>query len=743
MAQQFRLNRRDLIRAGGFLTLSFGIAGNRSHATAAEAVKLPGDLEDTPLLSAWIRIDADETVALMIGKVELGQGAVTAVAQVCADELDIDLKRLRTISGDTALVPNEGVTAGSQSMPNCASAVKQAAAEVRHILLQLAAEKLKAPISSLKVEDGTISGEGESKITYWELVTGRELERKATGKVKPKDVADYKYIGTSVPRLDIPAIMTGQALYIQERRPDGMVHGAVVRPPTYKAKLKKVDTSKVGNMPGVLKVVRNGSFLGIIASRQDQAYDASSALAKVAEWDVENDLPGDEGIFDWLLSAPTRDEEIMNETAGAPHTPSRVFEATYERPYQMHGSIGPSAAIATLSDGGMLTIQTHSQSVFETAKAIARMLGLDPAKVRCQHIPGSGCYGHNLADDAAADAALLAMEIPGKPVRLQYTRPQEHKWEPYGSAMVVKTRVGVDDRGDVLTWNLELWSTPHGTRPDGEPGNLLSARYLAKPFAMPMPKNGGPPNYAADRNAIALYDFPAQRVVTHFISEMPLRVSSTRSLGAYANVFAIESTMDALAHAAGADPVEYRLRFLKEERARDVLKSAAQKFGWDQWRKSEGRGRGIGFARYKNLAAMTAVAIEVEVNRKNGRIRLIRVVAANDSGQTISPDGITNQIEGGVIQSLSWTLKEEVRFDKTSVLSEDWKSYSYPILTFEEVPPIDVTLINRPGEPFLGTGEAAQGPTAAALGNAVFDATGVRFRRIPFTPKRILAGLKA
>jgi nicotinate dehydrogenase subunit B len=348
-----------------------------------------------------------------------------------------------------------------------------------------------------------------------------------------------------------------------------------------------------------------------------------------------------------------------------------------------------------------------------------------------------------MADDAAADAALLAVEMPGKPVRLQYTRPQEHKWEPYGSAMVVKTKVGVDDSGDVLSWNLELWSTSHGTRPDGEPGNLLSARYLEKSFEMPVPENGGPPNYAADRNAIALYDFPAQRVVTHFITEMPLRVSSTRSLGAYANVFAIESTMDELAHAAGVDPVEYRLRFLKDERARDVLKAAAEKFGWDQWSKTEGRGRGIGFARYKNFAAMTAVAIEVEVNLDNGRIRLVRVAAANDSGQIISPDGIENQIEGGIIQSLSWTLKEEVKFDKTGVKSEDWKSYSYPILTFEEVPPIDVVLIDRPGEPFLGTGEAAQGPTAAALGNAVFDATGVRFHRIPFTPKRIFAGLSA
>jgi CO/xanthine dehydrogenase Mo-binding subunit len=741
MNDRVTISRRDLLRTGGFLTLYFAIPRGLKHAAAAETGELPGDLADTPRLSAWIKINADGTVTLMIGKVELGQGAVTAISQVCADELDIDIGRLKTISGDTALVPNEGVTAGSQSMPNCASAVQQAAAEVRHILLEMAAEKMDEPVATLAVEDGRIRG-AHGAVAYWDLVAGLELDRDATGLIKPKAFADHNYIGRSVPRLDIPAIATGKPLYVQEQHPEGMVHGAVVRPPTYKAKLRDVDTSKVEKMPGVLKVVRNGSFLAIIAKRQDQAYDASSALAKDAKWDVEKALPGQEGIFDWLLKAPATDKEIHNTFAPASPAPAKVFEATFQRPYQMHASIGPSAAIATLDDDGNLTIQTHSQSVFDTGKAIALMLGLTPDKVRCQHVPGSGCYGHNLADDAAADAALLAMEMPGRPVRLQYTRPQEHKWEPYGSAMVVKTKVGVDDTGDVLSWQLDLWSTPHGTRPNGDPGNLLSARYLDKPFAMPTPDNGGPPNYAADRNAIALYDFPAQRVVTHFVSELPLRVSSTRSLGAYANVFAIESTMDDLAHAAGVDPVDYRLRYLKDERARAVLMAAAQRFGWGQWNNPPGRGRGIGFARYKNFAAMTAVAIEVEVNQKNGRIRLIRAVAANDSGEIISPDGIANQIEGGVTQSLSWTLKEEVRFDETAVLSEDWKSYSYPILTFEEVPPIDVVLIDQPGAPFLGTGEAAQGPTAAALGNALFDATGVRFRRIPFTPEHILAGLK-
>ena len=734
-------SRREFVKTTGCLAIAF--AAFPTIALAAESEKLPGDLADHPSLNSWLKINSDDTVTLMIGKVELGQGALTAIGQVCADELDIDLKRLQIISGDTDIVPDEGVTAGSQSMPECATAVRQAAAEVRQILLDLAAQKLGGPAAELEVHEGIVQGPEGRKISYGALVTGKELERDATGNATLKSPSNYRYVGRSIPRLDMEAIMTGKSLYVQEQHPENVLHGAVVRPPAYAATLKKLDSSDVEKMDGVVKVVRNGSFVGIIAERQDQAYEASAALSKKAEWDVKELLPGNEGIYDWLLHASTKDKQILNVRAESAPSPVKTYEATFERPYHMHGSIGTSAAIAIFDADGKLTIQTHSQSVFDTGRAIAGMLGIEESKVRLQHVPGSGCYGHNMADDAAADAALLAREVPGKPVKLQYTRPQEHKWEPYGSAMVVKTRVGVDGNGDVADWNLELWSTSHGTRPGGEPGNLLSARYLEKPFQAPEPDNGGPPNYAADRNAIALYEFPAQRVVTHFIAEMPLRVSSTRSLGAYANVFAIESTMDDLANAAGADPVDYRLRFLKDERARDVLIAAAEKFGWNAWRKSEGRGRGIGFARYKNYAALTAVALEVEVNRENGRIRVVRVVAANDSGQIINPDGITNQIEGGIIQSLSWTLKEEVLFNKKQVLSEDWKIYSYPILTFEEVPPVDVVLINRTGEPFLGTGEAAQGPTAAALGNAVFDALGIRCGRIPFTPKRILETIRS
>ncbi len=741
-------SRRQFLKSAGALTLSFGIPLMDVHsqsAVAQDKPRLAGDLQIHRKLNAWIRIDsATQMVELRIGKVELGQGILTAVAQVCADELDVDFAKIKLISGDTALVPDEGVTAGSFSMPYCATAVQAASAEVRAILLGLAENKLNQPAAQLKVQNGVIRSGNGAQISYWELVIGESLNREATGLVKPKLISEHRYIGRSVPRPDIQAKVLGEAIFVQELRPKGMLFGQVVRPPNHSARLQSVNLSRVEKMPGVVKVVRNGSFLGVIAKREAQAQAAAQALQSNCEWQVPQNLPGTQEMQAWLLQTkpdviiPTKKQTRANSASA--NTPvARVVEAQYYRPYHMHGSIGTSAAMATLGDDGVLTVQTHSQSVFQTGEAIAKMLGLPLNKVRMQHTQGSGCYGHNMADDAAADAALLAMQVPGQPVRLQYSREQEHAWEPYGSAMVMKTKASLDAQGNVLDWDYTLWSTPHGTRPSGQPGNLLSAAYLEKPFAMPKPVNGGGPNYAADRNAIALYDFPGHNVTTHFITEMPLRVSSTRGLGAYANIFAIESFIDELAHATGADPVDYRLRFLKDERARDVIVKAAEKFAWSQWRKTPGRGRGIGFAKYKNIAGYCAVALEVEVNRQNGRIRVLRAVASADCGHMVNPDGVSNQIEGGLIQSLSWTLKEEVQMDKTRVLSRDWNSY--PILTFSEVPPVDIVLIDRPGQPFLGTGEASQGPTGAALANAVFDATGVRLRTLPLTPDRLLQAL--
>ena len=732
------LDRRSVLGGLGFLCLSFDLGG--SSESIAQEQKLPGSLAQNPRLDSWIEVRRDGTVLLKVGKVELGQGILTALAQICAEELLVDISRIRVLSGDTALVPNEGTTAGSFSMPNSGTAVRLAAAEVRDLMLELASKALGEPIGDLQVEDGTVDVPSGQQIAYWDLVHELELERQATGKAELKEHGKYRFVGKSLPRLDLPAKLTGAPIYVQDQRPDGMVHGRVVRPQRYDAKLAAADVDAAKKLPGVLQIVRDGSFLAVIATREEQAIVAAQVLAKSARWEGGRTLPEPDSLQDWLMGQKAKDIVIKDEAKGG-GTAATVLEASYFRPYHMHGSIGPSAAVATLQEDGVLLIQTHSQSVFETRAAIAKMLAMDTAKVRLQHKDGSGCYGHNGADDAAADAALLARAMPGKPVRVQWSREDEHRFEPYGSAMVIKLKAGLSGSGEIQDWGLELWSTPHGTRPGGEPGNLLAARYLDKPFAQPVPGNGGPPNYAADRNAIALYSFPTHKVVTHFVTEMPLRVSSTRGLGAYANVFAIESFIDEAAHAAKADPLEYRLRHLQDERARAVLQKAAEAFGWDGFKKAAGRGRGIAFARYKNTAAFTAVAIEVEVGRDSGVVRVVRAVAANDCGQIVNPDGVANQIEGGIVQSLSWSLKEAVQFDAQGIKSHDW--LTYPILTFSEVPPIEVQLIDRPGTPFLGTGEASQGPAAGALGNAIFDATGVRFRELPFTPPRIKSGLDA
>jgi len=731
-------DRRTFLKAtGGFIMVSFALP----HAGLAQGAELPGDLEDHPALSSWIRINADGTVTLFMGKVELGQGSVTAVSQVCAEELVVEFDRVHAIAGDTRLSPDEGTTAGSQTMPNCAPAVQQAAAEVRQILRNLAAERLGQPAESLTLADGTFTGSGGASVTYWDMVDGLDLAVDATGTAPLLPISEHRIIGRPVPRVDIPAKMLGQPIFVQEMYPEGVVYGAVARPPTYKATLVEVDVAPIEAMPGVQQVVRNGSFLGVIAARQEQAWAAAKALSDSARWDVVSDLPGHAGIHDWLLTTTSEEKEIHLTPRSDGATPAGTMEAEYRRPYHMHASIGTSAAIAQLGADGTMTVWTHSQSVWATAAAIEGLLGLPEGAVHCIHTQGSGCYGHNMADDAAADAAILAAAVPGTPVKLQYTRTDEHKWEPYGSAMVNRVSATLDADGGILDWEHHIYSTPHGTRPGGNPGRLLSGRYVDPPFELPAPNDGGPPNYSAARNGIADYVFPGQRVVTHFVREMPLRVSSTRGLGAYANVVAIEQFIDECAVAAGADPVEYRLRYMQDPRARDVLTACAERFGWADWQPQPNRGRGIAYARYKNYAAMTAVAVEVAVSPRNGRVQLVRAVCSNDCGHMVSPDSIWHQIEGGAIQAFSWAMKEEVKFDQTQVLSTDWASY--PILTFSETPPVDVVLIDRPGEPYLGTGESSQGPAGAALANAIANAIGKRVRQGPFTPDRVKAVIDA
>jgi CO/xanthine dehydrogenase Mo-binding subunit len=734
------LSRRDFLKAGG-LVIAFSLYSNNLFSQVAPA-RLPGSLNANRMLNAWLRIDPDGSVTIFTGKIELGQGIGTALTQIAADELDVDLKRVGIVHGDTALTPNEGQTAGSQSVQDSGTAVRFACAEARELLLSAAAAKLGVSASDLKVTDGTIAAPGGATAAYWDLAGELDLKKEATATAKPKPPSEHKWIGKSIPRRDIPKKFTGGAAYVQDVRLPGMVFGRVVRPPSPGATLTRVDLAAVRRMPGVVAVVRDGDFLAVAAEREEQAIKAREALKKSAVWNESATLPPTGALlYDYMVGLGTPGQTVHDKSSDSAPAAAKTLEARYTRPFQAHGSIGPSCAVALWEEGregDKLHVWTHSQGVYPLRGDLANVFGVEPSAIRCTHVEGAGCYGHNGADDVALDAALLARTTSGRPVKLQWMRDDEFMWEPYGSAMVMKLGGALDAQGNIASWTHELWSHPHSTRPGQSKGShTLAARHLEKPVGfepvgdVPLPAGG------SDRNAIPLYDIPNVKVVKHFMRETPLRTSALRTLGAYANVFALESFMDEMAGAAGVDPVEFRLRHMKKDpRARAVIEATAQRAGWRPNSRGDGSsGWGFAFAKYKNLACYCAVVAEVSVDRKSGQVRVKRAVSGVDVGQVVNPDGVVNQIEGGLIQSTSWTLKEAVSFDRTRVKTRSWADY--PILRFEEVPQVDVVILNQPGQPFLGVGEGSQGPTAAAIGNAIANATGKRLRDLPFTPERV------
>ncbi|HLI13679.1 MAG TPA: molybdopterin cofactor-binding domain-containing protein [Alphaproteobacteria bacterium] len=732
-----RLTRRQFGKAVSALVVAFSLSPRR--ALAAAPGELPGSLAENPLLDSWVRINGDGTATVFTGKVELGQGALTALAQIAAEELDLPFARVHIFAADTARTPDEGFTSGSQSIDHGGTALRLACAEARGILLDRAARRLRVSAQRLQIADGVITAPDGRKIGYGELASAPMPHSPVDPAVRPKPPAQHKIVGQPIPRLDIPAKVTGGEIYVQDVRFPGMLHGRILRPPRYGASLVAVDEAAARRLSGVVRVVRDGSFLGVIAQREEQAIKARELLLKSAQWQGGTPLPSPASLYDDLLALPMESTVIANRGSAASEA-AKTLEATYTRPYIAHASIGPSCAVAKFK-GGKLRVWSHTQGVFPLRRDLAKALNMAVDDIRVTHVQGSGCYGHNGADDVALDAALLARAVPGRSVRVQWMRDDEFRWEPYGPAMVMRLRGGLDTQGRVVEWDYQVFSNTHSTRP-GEPdgNNLLASWYLAQPQqpAQRLSAGGG------DRNAIPLYDFPNQRVVGNLIQPMPLRISALRSLGAYANVFAIESFMDELAEMAGADPVEFRLQHLKDKRARVVIQAAAEKAGWTAGEKPVvageiSRGRGIGFAKYKNLACYVAVVAMVEVERRSGRVRVPQAVAIADAGQVINPDGLVNQIEGGVIQSTSWTLHEAVRFTPDGIASCDWQSY--PILTFPEVPRVEVALIDRPDAAPVGVGEAAQGPTVAAIANAVAHATGGRLRDLPLSPERVKTAL--
>jgi CO/xanthine dehydrogenase Mo-binding subunit len=705
---------------------------------------LPATLAANPVLSAWLDFTRPGVVTIFTGKVEYGQGVWTALAQVAAEELDVDLRRVRVAPVSTATSPDEGVTSGSRSIEESGSALRQACAQARHLFLAAAADRLGAAAGALGVTDGEITiGAGGTGLSYWSLAGqagpagGGLLDQKAGDPESAKAPARWSVAGRSAARLDIPDKVTGRPRFLHDLALPGLLYGRVIRPPAPAASLAGLGDPP---LPGGVVTVRDGSFLGVVAPSDRAAVASARAVAGAARWEETPSLPDERDLKGFLLSAPaqvvTVDESDDEEAAAAV---TRTLAAEFTRPYLAHASMAPSCAVARW-DGQRVTVWSHSQGVFALRGAIAAGLGLAAGQVTVNHVEGAGAYGHNGADDAALDAVLLARAVPGRPVRVLWSREDEMGWAPVGSAMLARLSAGLDAGGRIRTWRQDVWSNGFIGRPGsgGEP-RLLALAHLAGGRPM-SPAPDGPPTGAmgSTRNAVPGYDIPDRVIVQHRLLTMPIRTSSLRSLGAFLNVFAIESFMVELAAAAEADPVEFRLAHLTDPRGRRVIEQVAQMSAWgSRAGRADGTGLGLGYARYKGTSGYCAAVARVEAESD---VRVTDVWLAVDVGRVINPDGVINQVEGGAVQSASWALRERVRFDRTRITSVNWDTY--PILRFTEVPQVHVAIVPAPGQPETGAGEVAQGPVAGAIGNAVADAVGVRVRDLPLTREQVARAIE-
>jgi len=726
-------SRRQFLQGAGSVVLYFNLAPMGAMAQQVGAAALPGSLAANPALDTWLRVAADGSVTLSPGKCELGQGIQTALAQIAAEELDVPFERVNVDNVDTDFSPDEAYTNGSRSVEVSGAAVRAAAAEVRAILVDLAADELAIDSGRIGVRNGVFTvDKRDSPLGYGDVISDRSLARQATGTARPKSIDDYRLVGTSAQRVDIPRKVFAEEAYIQDIRLKDMLHARLVRTGDREAKLlPPTDFDSVSQLPGVVKIIRDGSFLAVVAEREEQAVKAARELAKLCNWETSGLSLRQDALPEWLKSAPANVKVIAERgSIGAAKT-VRTDSAVYSRQFQAHASMSPSMAIAQKTDE-QLTVWSHTQGVYPLRGAIAKLVGLDEDSIRLINAEASGCYGQNGADDASADAALIAMHLPGRPIRLQWSRADEFLGEPYGSAMATKINASLDAKGRIVDWEYDVWSGTHSIRPSGgqRAGHLFAARQIAEPLPAPPVGNIPQPRGGGDRNAVPLYTFANQHITKHLLPDTPIRVSALRGLGAYMNVFTIESFMDEVAISLGEDPIEFRVRHLDDERAIGVLRKLREQMAAaDFHTKRPSTGVGIAMAQYKNAGAYCAIAMRVGVDAERGQIKLEHALCAVDVGLVINPDGVINQIEGGVIQASSWTVKEQLRLGANGVLSKDWASY--PILTFPEVPRIDVALLDQSQEPSLGSGEASQGPTAAAIANAVANATGVRLRDLP------------
>jgi len=708
---------------------------------AAPGPGLPADLAATPVLRRWLDFGVDGVVTIATGKVEYGQGVWTALAQIAAEELDVRLARVRVAPVSTDASPDEGLTAGSRSIEDSGAALRQACAQARRAVLAAAAERLGTDPAGLGVRDGEIvTASGGTGLSYWSLGAPGLLDAEAGPPVAAKPSGRWSVAGCSAPRLDIPDKVAGRPRFLHDLVLPGMLFGRVVRPPAAAAELRGID--QADRPAGVIDVVTDGSFLGVVAETDAAARVAARRLGQAARWAVRDSLPDEDDLRSFLLGAPAETSVIARRRdPDAAARATRTLTAEFSRPFLAHASMAPSCAIAQVQDG-TVTVWTHSQGIFALHRALADGLGIEPRHLVVRHAEGAGAYGHNGADDAALDAVLLARApaCRGRPVRVMWSREDEMAWAPLGAAMLARLSAGLGPDGWIQSWRQDVWSNGFLGRPSagGEP-RLLALAHLAGGQPMTPAGDGPPvPTIGSVRNALPGYEIPDVEVTRHRLLTMPIRTSSLRSLGAFLNVFAIESFMDELAAAAGADPVAFRLAHLVDPRARRVLEQAAQMAGWPARPDGQDVGLGVGYARYKGTSGYCAAVAEVEAGAE---VRLRRLWLAVDVGRVINPDGVINQAEGGAVQSASWVLRERVRFDRAKITSVGWDSY--PILRFGEVPDVTVRVVAAPGEPETGAGEVAQGPVAGAIGNAVASAVGVRVRDLPLTRDQVIRAIEA
>lgn len=696
----------------------------------------PAVLQKAPLISDWIRFDPSGRLDVFTGRVELGQGNMTALLQIAADELDIDPAHVTITGADTTKTPDEGFTSGSMSIAQGGIALRLAASAARHVLLARAAELLQQDESTLDIEDGMIRRDGlDAEMSLFSLAQDANLAVSVVDFAAPKPPEARRVAGTSLPRIDIAERIT-TPYFVQDLATEGVLYGRPVHPPSMHARLVSFDAQALKARPGVVAAVVDGAFIGVVADSEYAAIRAARWAANKAEWSVDVPIPDDPVA---AIAASDEPGKTVHEAGIDPAgLTGRVVETAVSRPFISHASIGPSSALA-LQDGERLTVWSHTQGAYPLREALALVFGVEPETIDVIHRPGAGCYGHNGADDVALDAAILARAVPCRPVHVAWSRADEFRFAPLGPAMVTRARAVVGEDGRIAGMDVVVNTAPHGNRPgrNGTP-NLRAAAYLANPRP-PAPSNDIPLSNGGggDRNAVPGYDIPNLKIVKRLVHNQPYRTSSLRALGGTLNVFAIETLMDDMAAELGEDPVAFRLAHLTDPRAREVIEAAVAAAGSRYGAEAgEGAGWGIGYAQYKNTAAYTAVVARVEVEED---VRVTDIFSAIDPGEAINPDGIINQTEGGIIQAISWALKERVTFDGASVATETW--LDYPILKFSEVPAIDVRVLARPDKPPLGSAEGAQGPTVAAVGNAVFHALGARVRALPITRDAIVSAL--